>query len=180
MAYTLTEIAGSAHLPTSTAHRLASELVAWRFLERTEERHYRIGLPLRIIASEYFDTEVCSTTQDRDAGAAGAARTVMGDPQGGAAGHPARLRCHDVCPWEMTTEITRRGCKAPGSEYELASNLMPYSEYFSLAMPASRWAKSCDSFVTRISPCTTTTLPGSPPGALSRSIVEPPESLSRT
>jgi DNA-binding IclR family transcriptional regulator len=62
-AHTLTEIAGSAHLPTSTAHRLASELVAWRLLERTEERHYRIGLPLRIIASEYSESEVCSTTQ---------------------------------------------------------------------------------------------------------------------
>ena len=61
--HTLTEIAGSAHLPTSTAHRLASELVAWRLLERTEERHYRIGLPLRIIASEYSESEVCSTTQ---------------------------------------------------------------------------------------------------------------------
>jgi DNA-binding IclR family transcriptional regulator len=61
--HTLTEIAGSAHLPTSTAHRLASELVAWRLLERTEERHYRIGLPLRIIASEYSATEICSTTQ---------------------------------------------------------------------------------------------------------------------
>jgi IclR family transcriptional regulator, acetate operon repressor len=61
--HTLTEIAGSAHLPTSTAHRLASELVAWRLLERTEERHYRIGLPLRIIASEYAQSEVCSYTQ---------------------------------------------------------------------------------------------------------------------
>ena len=61
--HTLTEIAASAHLPTSTAHRLASELVAWRLLERTEERHYRIGLPLRIIASEYSESEVCSTTQ---------------------------------------------------------------------------------------------------------------------
>jgi DNA-binding IclR family transcriptional regulator len=61
--HTLTEIAGSAHLPTSTAHRLASELVAWRLLERTEERHYRIGLPLRIIASEYSESEVCSYTQ---------------------------------------------------------------------------------------------------------------------
>ena len=61
--HTLTEIAGSAHLPTSTAHRLASELVAWRLLERTEERSYRIGLPLRIIASEYCESEVCSTTQ---------------------------------------------------------------------------------------------------------------------
>ena len=61
--HTLTEIAASADLPTSTAHRLASELVAWRLLERTEERHYRIGLPLRMIASEYSESEVCSTTQ---------------------------------------------------------------------------------------------------------------------
>jgi DNA-binding IclR family transcriptional regulator len=61
--HTLTEIAGSARLPTSTAHRLASELVAWRLLERTEERHYRIGLPLRMIASDYSESEVCSTTQ---------------------------------------------------------------------------------------------------------------------
>ena len=34
--HTLSEIADAAHLPTSTAHRLASELVAWRLLERTE------------------------------------------------------------------------------------------------------------------------------------------------
>ena len=44
--HTLTEIAAFADLPTSTAHRLASELVAWRLLERTEDRSYRIGLPL--------------------------------------------------------------------------------------------------------------------------------------
>src|SRR6476620_3858716 len=61
--HTLTEIAASADLPTSTAHRLASELVAWRLLERTEERHYRIGLPLRMIASEYSGSAVGSTTQ---------------------------------------------------------------------------------------------------------------------
>ena len=61
--HTLTEIAAYADLPTSTAHRLASELVAWRLLERTEERSYRIGLPLRMIASEYSESEVCSTTQ---------------------------------------------------------------------------------------------------------------------
>jgi IclR family transcriptional regulator, acetate operon repressor len=60
--HTLTEIAGIANLPTSTAHRLASELVAWRLLERTEERSYRIGLPLRMIASEYPESEVCSRT----------------------------------------------------------------------------------------------------------------------
>src|SRR5258705_42522 len=61
--HTLTEIAAFADLPTSTAHRLASELVAWRLLERTEERSYRIGLPLRMIASDYSESEVCSTTQ---------------------------------------------------------------------------------------------------------------------
>ena len=61
--HTLTEIAGCANLPTSTAHRLASELVAWRLLERTEERSYRIGLPLRMIASEYSESEVGTYTQ---------------------------------------------------------------------------------------------------------------------
>jgi DNA-binding IclR family transcriptional regulator len=40
--------------PTSTAHRLASELVAWRLLERIEERSYRIGLPLRMISSAEY------------------------------------------------------------------------------------------------------------------------------
>ena len=61
--HTLTEIACCANLPTSTAHRLASELVAWRLLERTEERSYRIGLPLRMIASEYSESEVGTYTQ---------------------------------------------------------------------------------------------------------------------
>jgi DNA-binding IclR family transcriptional regulator len=60
--HTLTEIAGAANLPTSTAHRLASELVAWRLLERTEERSYRIALPLRMIAGDYSESEVCSYT----------------------------------------------------------------------------------------------------------------------
>jgi DNA-binding IclR family transcriptional regulator len=60
--HTLTEIAAMANLPTSTAHRLASELVAWRLLERTEERSYRIGLPLRMIGSEYSESEICSYT----------------------------------------------------------------------------------------------------------------------
>ena len=60
--HTLTEIADFANLPTSTAHRLASELVAWRLLERTEERSYRIALPLRMIAGEYDESEICSYT----------------------------------------------------------------------------------------------------------------------
>jgi DNA-binding IclR family transcriptional regulator len=60
--HTLTEIAAFANLPTSTAHRLASELVAWRLLERTEERSYRIALPLRMIAGEYSESDVCSYT----------------------------------------------------------------------------------------------------------------------
>jgi DNA-binding IclR family transcriptional regulator len=61
--HTLTEIASCANLPTSTAHRLASELVAWRLLERTEDRSYRIGLPLRMIAGEYSETDVWTYTQ---------------------------------------------------------------------------------------------------------------------
>src|SRR6201999_1316083 len=61
--HTLTDIACCAHLPTSTAHRLVSELVAWRLLERTEERSYRIGLPLRMIASDYSEAEVGTYTQ---------------------------------------------------------------------------------------------------------------------
>lgn len=54
----LTEIAGIAKLPTSTAHRLASELLAWRLLERTENGGYRIGLPLRIIGKDVTDHDV--------------------------------------------------------------------------------------------------------------------------
>jgi DNA-binding IclR family transcriptional regulator len=57
-ALTLTEIAGIAKLPTSTAHRLASELLAWRLLERTEEGGYRIGLPLRIIGKDATDFDI--------------------------------------------------------------------------------------------------------------------------
>jgi DNA-binding IclR family transcriptional regulator len=55
---TLTEIAGIAKLPTSTAHRLASELLAWRLLERTDQGGYRIGLPLRIIGKDAADFDV--------------------------------------------------------------------------------------------------------------------------
>jgi DNA-binding IclR family transcriptional regulator len=60
--HTLTEIADTANLPTSTAHRLASELVAWRLLERTEERSYRIALPLRMISDDCSKSAVCSNT----------------------------------------------------------------------------------------------------------------------
>ena len=49
--HSLTEIARLAGLPISTAHRLASELAAWRILERTEDGYYRIGLPLRMIGT---------------------------------------------------------------------------------------------------------------------------------
>jgi DNA-binding IclR family transcriptional regulator len=57
---TLTEIACIANLPTSTAHRLASELLAWRLLERTEEGGYRVGLPLRIIGKDATDYDIAN------------------------------------------------------------------------------------------------------------------------
>src|SRR6476469_1747547 len=49
--HSLTEIARLAGLPISTAHRLTSELAAWRLLERTDDGHYRAGLPLRMIGT---------------------------------------------------------------------------------------------------------------------------------
>jgi DNA-binding IclR family transcriptional regulator len=57
-AHSLTEIAGRAGLPISTAHRLTTELAAWRMLERTEDGHYRVGLPLRMIGTQ-ADLEPC-------------------------------------------------------------------------------------------------------------------------
>jgi len=32
-------------------HRLVSELVAWGFLERTDDAHYRVGVALRAISA---------------------------------------------------------------------------------------------------------------------------------
>jgi len=49
--HSLTELAGATGLPVSTTHRLVTELVARRLLERTAEGGYRIGLPLRMISS---------------------------------------------------------------------------------------------------------------------------------
>jgi DNA-binding IclR family transcriptional regulator len=50
-AFSLTEIARLAGLPISTAHRLATELVAWGMLERSHEGYYRVGMQLHAIAS---------------------------------------------------------------------------------------------------------------------------------
>jgi DNA-binding IclR family transcriptional regulator len=52
-AQSLTEIARLAGLPISTAHRLVSELAAWGFLERTDDAHYRAGVPLKVIGSAH-------------------------------------------------------------------------------------------------------------------------------
>lgn len=50
--HSLSEIARSAGIPVSTAHRLATELAAWGVLERTEDRHYRVGTLLALIGSQ--------------------------------------------------------------------------------------------------------------------------------
>jgi DNA-binding IclR family transcriptional regulator len=47
--HSLTELARLAGLPISTTHRLVSDLVSRRVLERTEDGAYRVGLPLRMI-----------------------------------------------------------------------------------------------------------------------------------
>jgi len=49
--HSVTEIAAATGLPLSTAHRLARELAAWRILDRTEDGHYCVGPPLRLIGS---------------------------------------------------------------------------------------------------------------------------------
>ena len=90
--HSLTEIAAYADLPTSTAHRLASELVAWRLLERTEERQLSDRFAVTNDCQRVLGVRSLLNHPDRDAGAAGAARTVKGDPPRGAAGHSARLR----------------------------------------------------------------------------------------
>lgn len=45
-ALTLSQLATTANVPLSTAHRLVAELVAWGALERDEDGSYRIGLRL--------------------------------------------------------------------------------------------------------------------------------------
>jgi DNA-binding IclR family transcriptional regulator len=50
--HSLSEIARSAGLPVSTAHRLTMELAAWGFLERTTGKHYRVGTLTRVIGSQ--------------------------------------------------------------------------------------------------------------------------------
>lgn len=41
--HSVSDLARSADLPVSTAHRLATELAEWGFLERTDDRRYRVG-----------------------------------------------------------------------------------------------------------------------------------------
>jgi hypothetical protein len=55
--HTLTEIACSTNLPTSTAHRLILQMLAWRLIERSEDRSYRMGFPLRMVANDYSTPE---------------------------------------------------------------------------------------------------------------------------
>jgi DNA-binding IclR family transcriptional regulator len=68
---TLTEIAARTGLPLSTVHRLATELAAWRVLERTTDGSYRAGPPLRTIgstgdaASACVDDDVAVSVRDR-------------------------------------------------------------------------------------------------------------------
>lgn len=48
--HSLSDLARSANLPVSTAHRLAVELAEWGFLERTDDKRYRVGTLLNNIA----------------------------------------------------------------------------------------------------------------------------------
>ena len=50
--HSVSDIARSADLPVSTAHRLTTELVQWGFLERTDDKRYRVGNWLTRIGSQ--------------------------------------------------------------------------------------------------------------------------------
>jgi DNA-binding IclR family transcriptional regulator len=50
--HSLTEISHRTELPISTVHRLATELASLGLLDRTDDSHYRAGLPLRIIGAK--------------------------------------------------------------------------------------------------------------------------------
>ena len=58
----LSEIAERSGLPMSTAHRMVSELTAWRMLERGQDRRFRPGLSLRTLGG----TDCCTATSIRD------------------------------------------------------------------------------------------------------------------
>lgn len=49
--HSLTEVARLAGMPTSTVHRLISELTAWGLLERSDDAQYGVGAPLKEICS---------------------------------------------------------------------------------------------------------------------------------
>ncbi len=83
--HSLTEIARLAGLPISTAHRLTAELASWRLLERTEDGHYRVGLPLRMIGAGGVDA-----AQRRRARALRAGGPRRRHPQPGPAGRAGR------------------------------------------------------------------------------------------
>jgi len=53
-AHSLSDVARSAGLPISTAHRLTSELVEWGFLERADDKKYRVGALLTQIGTQIW------------------------------------------------------------------------------------------------------------------------------
>ena len=53
--YSLSEIARSAGLPVSTAHRLTKELAEWGLLERTDDKRYRVGTLVTHIGSRVWN-----------------------------------------------------------------------------------------------------------------------------
>jgi DNA-binding IclR family transcriptional regulator len=57
-AYSLSELARLTGLPTTTAHRILSELTSSRLLERTPDGGYRVGLPLRTMRGQPCPTDI--------------------------------------------------------------------------------------------------------------------------
>jgi DNA-binding IclR family transcriptional regulator len=52
--HSISDIARSANLPVSTAHRLTGELAEWGFLERTDDKRYRVGMLVSQLGSRVW------------------------------------------------------------------------------------------------------------------------------
>lgn len=52
--HSLSDVARSAGVPVSTAHRLTTELVEWGLLERTDDKRYRVGMLLTQIGGQIW------------------------------------------------------------------------------------------------------------------------------
>jgi DNA-binding IclR family transcriptional regulator len=120
--HSLTEIARLTGLPTSTVHRLVSELAASGLLERTDEVRYRVGVSLQAIGAR---TAYTPSMQER-------ARRVMEDLSL-ATRSDVRLGVLDNCDVQF---IEKRAGHQPVSAYSVPNPLPAHASAMGKAILA--------------------------------------------